>query len=707
MCMGKLGTILQIGRTVGMRNGMLRLGYELERGSGWMSRRLRAVEGWQSWDLQRITPVHSAEELLSARKEGRLPFFFANSRNLAVALKQTMMLAGEASLRAEAERILHGDLPFFGRLSFSCGFPPNWFENPQTKQHVSPTRLWTTMRFASPDYGDLKFILEPSRFLFAYPLARAYAITGEDSFAEAFWKALEDWADHSPPMSGPLWVCGQECSLRIMAWTFGLYAFLHSAATTPQRFALLLSMIAAQAWRTQQTIGYARSQRSNHVFSEAVGLWTAGILFPELQDAAQWRDQGAALLHEAVFDQITLDGAYLQDSFNYLRMVLHQLFWTLRLAEIHGVQLHPDIRCRTQAAFEFLRSLVDPVSGHMPNSGSNDGSHILPLSACEYEDFRPLLQLGACALSGQRAMSAGPWDEPALWLSGARPATEQESPARPLPVGTGCHRIGSNHSWALVRANSGRCRPFQADQLHVDLWWGGLNFARDPGTYLYNGPSPWDNAFAGTAVHNTVTVDCRDQMRRAGRFLWLNWSHAYGQSSSRATGFPDHFEGEHDGYRQLGIKHRRWINYVGDDAWVIVDDVLGSGEHAIRLHWLLPDRPLEVIPGKDFSASLSAEHARFRWNIFSSVPGAPAIIRAGKNLQANEEIPNEELLGWESPTYGELHPAISLSYRVQAPLPVRLVTVVLVNDSLQLQFDGHKIGLRQAGKLLYEAAATP
>jgi hypothetical protein len=136
------------------------------------------------------------------------------------------------------------------------------------------------MRFASDDYGDLKFILEPSRFLFVYPLARAYAISDKEQFAEAFWKAVEDWARSSPPMSGPLWICGQESSLRILALSFGLYAFLHSPATTPRRVELLLSMIAAHAWRTEQTVGYARSQRSNHLFSEAVGLLTVGILYP-------------------------------------------------------------------------------------------------------------------------------------------------------------------------------------------------------------------------------------------------------------------------------------------------------------------------------------------------------------------------------------------------------------------------------------------
>jgi hypothetical protein len=224
--MGKLGTVLKIGRAFGVRPGMLRLGYELERGSGWMLRRMRSVAGWQSWQLDRIAPGHSAEQLLSIRRMGERPFFFADSHRLAPELRRVMGPDGEESVRAEAERILQGDLPFFGRLSFSCGLPPNWFENPQTNQHVSPDRPWTTMRFASDDYGDLKFILEPSRFLFGYPLGRAYTISGDERFAEAFWVAIEDWARHSPPMSGPLWVCGQECSLRIMAWAFALYALL-------------------------------------------------------------------------------------------------------------------------------------------------------------------------------------------------------------------------------------------------------------------------------------------------------------------------------------------------------------------------------------------------------------------------------------------------------------------------------------------------
>ena len=470
--MGKLGTMLQIVRTFGARDGALRLGYELQRASGLMSRRMKTVHGWNAWSLKHIAPKTSPEDILSARRERSHPFFFSDSRSLAEALKKILGASGEERAIAESNKILEGNLPYFGRLSFAGGFPPKWFQNPLTGQSVSPNRQWTQMRFASgsspDDYGDLKFILEPSRFLFVYPLARAYVLSGDERYAEAFWMSIESWASNSLPMSGPLWICGQESSLRIMAWSFAFYAFLYSPATTLQRVTLLLSMIAAHAWRTMQTLGYARSQRSNHLISEAVGLWTAGTLYPELNDARLWQKQGAKLLREAVLDQITPEGLFLQNSFNYQRMVLQQLLWAIRLAEINNQHLGPEIRQRTIAAFEFINHFVDRESGHVPNHGSNDGSYILPLAACDYGDFRPLIRMGGSILNRQTPLSPGPWDEAAIWLCGS----SAESSAHEAPYAdsatAGYHRLGnknSGHWCALGVTRAGLFKPINCTSI--------------------------------------------------------------------------------------------------------------------------------------------------------------------------------------------------------------------------------------------------
>lgn len=694
--MGKLATMLQVGRAFGVRDGMLRLEYELERGSGLMAHRMRSVEGWDAWDLKRTAPYVSPETLLNDRRGGATKLFFSDARSLAEPIKQIIGPDGEKSVLAEAEQILIGKLPFFGRLSLGCGFPPRWFENAATGESVSPRQHWTQMRFASPIYGDLKFILEPSRFLFVYPLVRAYALTGDERFAQAFWSLLEDWAAHSPPLSGPLWICGQECCLRILAWSFGLHGFIHSPSTTPQRVALLFSLIASHAWRTAQTISYARSQRSNHLISEAVGLWTAGTLYPELYDAPGWQNLGAQILHEAVLDQITPEGVSHQHSFNYERMVLHLLLWTLRLAEIHGAVLHEDIRSRAEAAFDFMRCWVDPISGSAPNHGSNDGSLILPLATADYASYRPLLQLGAAVLN-RPPLKSGAWDESVVWF-GLEPATASSAASFPCPAPqTGYFRLGDEESWALIRAGQYTRRPFQADQLHVDLWWRGLNIARDPGTYLYNGPAPWNNAFAGSAVHNIVTVDGQDQMTRAGRFLWLDWSQASGrvfarESSARANCF----EGEHNGYRDLGVTHRRTVLRL-PDGWLVMDDLTRTDEHDLRkhglsehdlrqhdlrLHWLTPDLPYEVRQSP-FQVVFTQAESHICWSFFASSPAQAALVRAGTVIEKTSNFNlagcDRRLLGWEAPTYGNLQPAVSLLYETRSRLPFRFVTLIVTS----------------------------
>jgi hypothetical protein len=295
-------------------------------------------------------------------------------------------------------------------------------------------------------------------------------------------------------------------------------------------------------------------------------------------------------------------------------------------------------------------------------------------------------------------LKPGPWDEAAVWF-GVKPAVvERTVPAVFSTAETGYFRLGDENSWALIRAGRYTRRPFQADQLHVDLWWQGVNLACDAGTYLYNGANPWNNGLAGTAVHNTVTVDHQDQMRRAGRFLWLDWAQASGRVyASDKDACADRFEGEHDGYRTLGVKHRRSVQWLCGHGWAIVDEIEGVGEHDVRLHWLAADLPYEI-SDSPFQVAFAFDQSRVRWNIFASTAGRAAVIRAGKQMNittgktsVHEVGSDTPLLGWESPTYGDLQPAVSLVYATQSRLPVRLVTVVLTHERCRLETQGDEI----------------
>jgi hypothetical protein len=238
-------------------------------------------------------------------------------------------------------------------------------------------------------------------------------------------------------------MCGQEVALRLMASCFALYGFLDSPITTPERVTMLGQFAAVSARRIRANISYALSQRNNHGISEAMGLWTAGLLFPEFPQAASWRKFGGRLLEREVLRLIYDDGSCSQHSVIYQRLMLHDCLWSIALGAANGHPLSLALQERVCRAGELLYQLQDDESGELPLYGSSDGALILPLSNAGYRDFRPVVQSAAFLTRGERLLPPGPWDEESLWLCGPSVleatghlpsgVTDQPSPTPTMP----------------------------------------------------------------------------------------------------------------------------------------------------------------------------------------------------------------------------------------------------------------------------------
>ena len=129
------------------------------------------------------------------------------------------------------------------------------------------------------------------------------------------------------------------------------------------------------------------------------------------------------------------------------------------------------------------------------------------------------------------------------------------------------YRLGNENLWTSLRAVHFNGRPAHADQLHVEIWWEGVNIAQDAGTYAYNDPLPWQNSLMATRIHNTISVNFEDQMQRAGKFLWLDWAQATMEHSPAKNTLSAY----HDGYRKMGIRHSRTLS-IQSDTEIIVED---------------------------------------------------------------------------------------------------------------------------------------
>ena len=657
-------------RHMGPRRAAWRIIYEAERRIGWMRWRYPARD-LSYWSISHV------DATIERLRTGQL-FFVPASNEASLAAYREQFADQSSRVIEAANRVTSGQMSYFSHQWHDFGGPPAWFLNPFTRQ-VVPDRHWSRLSFHAQEYGDLKVMLEPARFNIAYLLVRAYWLTGDDSYPAAFWRLVEDWARHNPPQAGPLWICGQESAIRVMAWCFALYGLVSSPQSTPDRVACLMRLIAAHGDRINGTLGYARSQKNNHAISEAVGLWTIGLLFPELPQSSQWKDRGRRLLVEAVSEQIYNDGSYVQHSLNYHRMMLQLLTWALRLGETAGEPLPSDVYRRFDLANCFLFELMDLESGCVPNHGANDGALILPLNRCEYPDMRPVFAAGHYLIHHYRILPPGPWDEDLFWLFGpsllsvdeeetngprATAAVTQRAVAS-FPDG-GYFVLRSPKSWAVVRCARYRDRPSHADLLHVDIWWRGINVALDPGTFSYNSPAPWDSGLASTACHNTLTIDGRDQMDKVGRFLWLPWARGTVRSEVTSDGGSlAYWEGEHDGYHRLPVPatHRRGILRIGDDHWIILDESRSEGLHDHHLQWLLPDLPYQVddvvhsgkaqqnsvtvaTPAGDYTVSVGSFNA----------PGQFTFVRADADTTR----------GWRSAYYLDRASALSMALDVRA-----------------------------------------
>jgi asparagine synthase (glutamine-hydrolysing) len=698
--LNRIKTLASLYLELGLRWSAFRLAYAFRLRSG-LTRLQTPQYNWDDRPLKHwLKPnIPSDSSAYAEWRKQNAPAFFKYrkihfaSRDINVAVQ-------------EADKLLNGELKYFSHEYHQIGFPPNWHQIPSTlstpslAKHPRGTAADDYAKRAAGDGGlskkkhwsqisddsdaDIKFIWEPNRFAFVYTLVRAYAATRDEKYPQAFWQLIQDWAEHNPPNTGANWKDGQEIALRLMAWTFGFYAFINSPSTTNLQISQFTTYIASQAERIHANIGYAISTRSNHTISEACGLWLVGLLFPELNHAEKYFKLGKRLLEEEAAKQIFPDGSYAMYSLNYHRFILHIYLYALQLDKLNQSLFSNHLISALSNSIHYLSRLIDPATGHMPVYGSNDGALVLPLNNCDFTDYRPLLQLGSVITTGKPMFEPGDWDEDVFWLCGeqtlipdpsptGRRESESLSPSgrreseslspfggreseSPSPFGRGARGEGgtyilrNTHSRAILRCTDFTSRPSHADQLHMDLWMNGHNIAIDAGTYLYSGEGIWRNGLARTSVHNTVTVDDKDQMTLVSRFTWTNW--AKGKVLKHTENL---WQGEHDGYKP--VRHKRTVMALAGDRWLVVDDLMADEPHHYALHWLLND-------GKYGIEKLASRYGILFTPMTSKLVDSKIKIQVGLmegegRFSIVRADPNSTR-GWRSRYYGHKEPAISL-----------------------------------------------
>jgi hypothetical protein len=520
---------------------------------------------------------------------------------------------GDQEILAQADRVLAGEIRFFGGGWRDVGVPPRWHVN-STTGYQYPRAHWTEISDDDSDAGDIKDVWEPSRFTFTLPLARAFALSNDDRYVEQWWALVESWAAENPPNLGVNWRCAQESSLRAIQLCLGLSLFGDHLASTPERRALVGRILAATRRRVRPTLDYALSQRNNHAISELVFLLSLpGRPEPKL----------CRLLDEALGDQFFDDGSYSQQSLVYQRLATQTLAWLVAAQPGLPTALSGRIHRIIASSAAFLERCSDPVSGEMANYGANDGSQLFDLGCTGHLDLRPTLEL-----LGARDAARSP-----LGFEVVPAQSDQASTYLTM---------GGNRSKLLMRVGQLDRRPGDEDQQSIGLFMNGRRVVIDPGTYRYSGKPPWRQPFVGVAVHSTIRLRDSDAHASLGRFLREPMTSAELVWRQQSGGV------------DAVVTRRSESNVVLWRAIVSEGDNLGV---------------CDLVEGE-------AAVARWNLAMESALGNAEFLLEGGTLMELScgahvldrrEDQPGS---GWWSPTYGEVETLSAVEVSLQSDVPV-------------------------------------
>ena len=533
-------------------------------------------------------------DLLNARV-GRTPWFAAGPQTgpSSSAAFFEMPVAPPPDLVEEAEKILQHKFDLLGYTNLDFGNPIDWHLDPVHRKQ-SPRKPWYKIPFLDfAQVGDHKIIWELNRHQHLVTLAQAWHYTKDARFAAEIRAQWQHWQRENPYPIGINWASSLEVAFRALSWLWLLHLL---GDFHPD----LLPALHLHGWYIERYLSTYFAPNT-HLLGEGVALFSIGLLCPQFASASRWRDLGWKIVLRQAEAQVLPDGMHFEQSIYYHVYALDFFVHARTLAERNTIPIPPAFARTIEKMQEALAAISQ--AGAPPRFGDDDGGRVI--------------------LPNRAALPCPAPRSVALTSSGIYAMTSADSQ---LFIDAGPHGVfagGHGH----------------ADALSIQLIANGRDVLIDPGTFCY--VCPERDRFRGTAAHNTLQIDGRDQAQPAGPFAWIGMPQTKVDRWHTTDTF-DFFAGRHNGYHP--IIHHRWVFGLKNKFWLVRDLVTEpnpSGLHRLAINWHFRDEnDLTILPPSGHNWKQSIE--RFDW----------------------------------SPVYGKLEPAQVLKFETETTLPAELVVVI-------------------------------
>ncbi|WP_328437299.1 heparinase II/III family protein [Streptomyces sp. NBC_00444] len=560
-------------------------------------------------------------------------------------------------LIAEADRLMYGHAEYFGVVRDDLD-DPDWWRDPKTGRRA-PWGYAFDVPYRNEDaVGDIKQIWELSRHQYLTQLAAAYAVTGNERYAERVAQHLRSWWTANPPLRGVHWISGIELGIRLLSWVWvrRLLDGWPGAADLFEDNPVALNQI----WHHQRWLAAFPSRGSsanNHVIAEAAGQFAASCAFNWFPSSERWRAGALRSLERHLRGNTYVSGLNRELATEYHGLVLELGLAAVAEADAAGVPVPATVRLVLLRMTDALAAVVDNRL-RPPRQGDADDGHGLVVDGAGTDRWASLLSTGDAVFGRLDWWPSVTGTDVRTPLLAALIKPTERSVSRPVsrpahfadagltilrgPEEIWCRCDGGPHGFLSIAAHA------HADALSVEVRHDGVDVLADPGTYCYHGQPEWRQYFRSTLGHNTLQLDGGDQSVSGGPFLWTRHAETRVLTADTSGDGVARWCAEHDGYE--GSVHRRRVELTAEtQELTVVDEVRGSGRK-VRLAFHL---------GPAIAADLLGNQAVLTWTRDGEERSAVLDLPGQLSWQAHRGE-TDPPLGWYSAGFGRKEPATTL-----------------------------------------------
>lgn len=426
----------------------------------------------------------------------------------------------------------------------------------------------------NPLPSDIEWQIEWHKFYYGLDLAHAFSTTGEQRFIRTWEKLVSSFIQQVPPA----FFSSDVVARRVQNWIYAKQIFSSSPGFQGFSFEFEGELQLGIKEHVDQIFENLTTER-NHRTLELYALFIAALAMPQLDEGGVILRFAMNELTENLLTDLRTDGVHREQSTHYHCTVLRSFLGAKENARRFGLKFSPEFDERLIKACEFAMHFHRPDGMIPAMSDADTGSYLdLLLLAGEIYSRGDFLYAATRGARGEE-----PTKRNVSFLDGGyfiqRSGWENKDPRFLMfdcgPVGDGGHG--------------------HYDLLNIEIAVGSRPLVVDGGRYTYaeGRDINWRQYFKGTAAHNTIVVDNKDQTtyRRGkprdaarGEFIERLSSPNVDILSGRAVS-PNY-----------DAVHTRRIFFIRDEYWLIVDHLKGDVPHRYDLRYHLTPEVLNHCP---------------------------------------------------------------------------------------------------------------